>query len=614
MAPKNQLEKPLAVMMENLKVDPSSEVVDSNLVASKDGTPSDATSCISSSGDATSTAKESDVDQESLVAEQGIYYPASNYCGYYYQGYDNSRGGWEDQPYYYGWDGLDIQYPVIQLDNGSLAYYMPGFQPGYNPCGPYPQGAMIGLDGQPYFPGPMIPQPVSSPGFFPSPIPYGSEVVPAFPWDASPLFHEGVHGNGHGVGPLFPSSKPNSSVPSHVLAPSKPSPPSKSSTPAETKGSSPVLDVFPDTGVQKQSLKPMAKVLQHGSSFQATTVLPKGYFPIPKFPALPNQGKGVMLFPKNSINMKAHGQGWAGVEKMKTRGKGNEISEFDLLNEQNRGPRTNSTKSAWVSVVDPVGSHGAEGNDSSNNLANVIRRDQYNLPDFPTKYDHALFYVIKSYSEDDIHKSIKYGVWASTPNGNKRLDFAYKDAEERMREKGNRCPVFLFFSVNASGQFCGVAEMTGQMDFNKSMDFWQQDKWNGFFPVKWHIIKDVPNPQLRHIILENNDNKPVTNSRDTQEVKFPQGIEMLNIFKNYSAKTSILDDFGFYDSRQKAMQDKRVRSLEPHLEPSQQKRDESPQAMKTSDPKTPVASLQSMDLADSKNPDELLQVSSEARE
>ena len=50
------------------------------------------------------------------------------------------------------------------------------------------------------------------------------------------------------------------------------------------------------------------------------------------------------------------------------------------------------------------------------------------------------------------------------------------------------------------------------------MNFWQQDKWNGFFPVKWHIIKDVPNPQFRHIILENNENKPVTNSRDTQEV------------------------------------------------------------------------------------------------
>lgn len=60
--------------------------------------------------------------------------------------------------------------------------------------------------------------------------------------------------------------------------------------------------------------------------------------------------------------------------------------------------------------------------------------------------------------------------------------------------------------------------MMGKVDFNKDMDFWQLDKWNGFFPVKWHVIKDIPNFHLRHIILENNENKPVTHSRDTQEV------------------------------------------------------------------------------------------------
>lgn len=60
--------------------------------------------------------------------------------------------------------------------------------------------------------------------------------------------------------------------------------------------------------------------------------------------------------------------------------------------------------------------------------------------------------------------------------------------------------------------------MIGAVDFHKDMDFWQQDKWSGSFPVKWHIIKDVPNSGFRHIILENNENKPVTNSRDTQEV------------------------------------------------------------------------------------------------
>lgn len=81
--------------------------------------------------------------------------------------------------------------------------------------------------------------------------------------------------------------------------------------------------------------------------------------------------------------------------------------------------------------------------------------------------------------------------------------------------------------VNASGQYCGVAEMTGAVDFYKDMDFWQQDKWHGSFAVKWHIIKDVPNPNFRHIILENNENKPVTNSRDTQEVWLLQNISFL---------------------------------------------------------------------------------------
>ena len=87
---------------------------------------------------------------------------------------------------------------------------------------------------------------------------------------------------------------------------------------------------------------------------------------------------------------------------------------------------------------------------------------------------------------------------------------------------------FIFLmQVNASGQFCGVAEMVGPVDFNKDMDFWQQDKWSGSFPVKWHIIKDVSNTNFRHIILENNENKPVTNSRDTQEVYIVSALQFL---------------------------------------------------------------------------------------
>ncbi|XP_077227235.1 YTH domain-containing protein ECT4-like [Tasmannia lanceolata] len=619
MATEIQPENPLEEMMKNLKVDPSSEVSETNMVGLKDRSPSDATSCISSSGDATSSVKESDLDQESLMADHGMYYPPGSYYGYYYPGYDRSFGEWDDQGYFFGGDGLEIQYPTqaIQADNGSVLYYMPGFQTGYSPYTQYIPGAMVGMDGQylgqqPYFSSPGIPQLLASPGYFPSPVPYGSEVVPAYTWDASPLLSDAVHGFG-GL-PAVPSPKSNFTAPTQIFAPSKPIPPSKCSNSLETKRLSPLVDVLPSPGIQNQSLKPANKVSQLGSGFPAGSVLAKSYYPTSKFPSFPNRGKSGLLYPNSPINIKPNGRGWMGTDKLKTRGKANGISDFDLLNEQDRGPRTNSPKNIVVSENDAVSSVGSEGNGNSNGSATVMSRDQYNLPNFPTKYDNALFYVIKSYSEDDIHKSIKYSVWASTPNGNKRLDSAFQDAKERVAEKGSKCPVFLFFSVNASGQFCGVAEMIGRVDFNKNMQFWQQDKWNGFFPVKWHIIKDVPNPQFRHIILENNECKPVTNSRDTQEVKLSQGLEMLNILKNYSAKTSILDDFGFYEHRQKAMQDKKIRPFTPLLENLQLNPVESDQLTKLSEPKPNVPSPKSMESSASKKSHEELEVGCEGQE
>jgi YTH domain-containing family protein len=41
------------------------------------------------------------------------------------------------------------------------------------------------------------------------------------------------------------------------------------------------------------------------------------------------------------------------------------------------------------------------------------------------------------------------------------------------------------------------------------------------------------------------------------KVKPEQGLEMLKIFKEHASKTSILNDFGFYDNRQKLMRRKR---------------------------------------------------------
>ncbi|KAJ7524096.1 hypothetical protein O6H91_18G077700 [Diphasiastrum complanatum] len=304
--------------------------------------------------------------------------------------------------------------------------------------------------------------------------------------------------------------------------------------------------------------------------------LGRGYPPLSRgIPNLSGTGRAGRGSGGHEVDFRANGNGrtWIGGDKNKLRerafehlsngssnGNGNLNGQMDVLNEQNRGPRISRIRNQRPTPLSVNQMKGQNGHSTPNgDISTPLPREQYNLSDFTTSYSDAKFFVIKSYSEDDVHKSIKYQVWASTPNGNKRLDGAYQEAQARATGKQGSCPVFLLFSVNASGQFCGLAEMTGPVDFIKSVDYWQQDKWSGQFSVKWHIIKDIPNSQFRHIILENNDNKPVTNSRDTQEIKFEQGIEILNIFKNFPSKTSILDDFQFYDNRQKAMQDKKIR-------------------------------------------------------
>ena len=179
-------------------------------------------------------------------------------------------------------------------------------------------------------------------------------------------------------------------------------------------------------------------------------------------------------------------------------------------------------------------------------------KNQYNPHQFNLNLNNARYFVIKSYAEDDIHRSIKYSVWTSTEHGNRRLDQAY-------REQNGKANIYLFFSVNGSGHFCGVAQMTSDVDLHVVTGIFAQEKWKGKFSVKWIYVKDVPNGQLRHIRLENNENKPVTNSRDTQEIPPDKGRLVMKIVHSFQATSSIFDDFQHYEDRQ--LEDKVGRTL-----------------------------------------------------
>ncbi|KAM7538032.1 hypothetical protein Aperf_G00000061681 [Anoplocephala perfoliata] len=210
---------------------------------------------------------------------------------------------------------------------------------------------------------------------------------------------------------------------------------------------------------------------------------------------------------------------------------------YERLTDNNVSALTsaNGNESSTVAVSKP--------STSGDSLQARLMR-QINPTNFNISPSRARFFVIKSFSEDDIHRSIKYSIWCSTEAGNKKLNAAYTEAA------GAGIPIYLFFSVNGSGHFCGIAEMTSGVDYATRAGVWAQDKWQGQFSVKWIFVKDVSNAVLRHIHLETNDNKPVTHSRDTTEVPLEQGQQVLEIFAKYVNATSILDDFDYYERRE----------------------------------------------------------------
>ncbi|GAB4854053.1 hypothetical protein Ancab_022634 [Ancistrocladus abbreviatus] len=497
------------------------------------------------SADAVITGPSRDVGDQpassDASADINSIYPFNNYASleqtYYYGGYDSTAGSWGGYPPYAGADGLQVVPPVMYSDNPTLSLHSPyGFN-SQMPYDQYPQVTApltpIMVDNQ-FFSPQQVP---FSPTFYPQPVasslPHMSAVAPLSQIELAPKGHLSIDSghsssfyNWHGI---FGSADPFSTQPNptdvgfRTLSP-------LTSMGAYTQRVGTFGSYDPNIG-QISPQRPFA-------GFGVVSNFASAQYPFgsthqsSKFGNMPGSQSGVNYHYQLSLE-KGHGQ--------------RDQDNVFVISDRNRGPRASkargksTTENSSPSLISKISASTSR-----------INSDAYNSPDFPTNYENAKFFIIKSFSEDNVHRSIKYGIWASTPHGNKKLDATYQEAQE----KGN-CPVFLFFSVNASAQFCGVAEMVGPVDFWKSVDYWQQDRWSGQFPVRWHIIKDVPNSKFRHILLENNDNKPVTHSRDSQEVKLEQGTQMLRIFKDHDAHTRILDDFDYYDERERVLKERR---------------------------------------------------------
>lgn len=134
-------------------------------------------------------------------------------------------------------------------------------------------------------------------------------------------------------------------------------------------------------------------------------------------------------------NVSMGNQSWIGVDNIRGRGRVSDPSSlgggyngnFDILNEQNRGPRASKPKTQ-VSSEELDSSADTKKHNKSSTKEHEDSNNNSN--DFVTDYNNAKLFIIKSYSEDNVHKSIKYNVWASTANGNKKLDAAYREAKD----------------------------------------------------------------------------------------------------------------------------------------------------------------------------------------
>lgn len=177
----------------------------------------------------------------------------------------------------------------------------------------------------------------------------------------------------------------------------------------------------------------------------------------------------------NGYGCRVGGRGGLTVDsKHRPRGRGNGL--FALvggesqrgIDELNRGPRAGGHFKNQKAVGPTTIAVKSRNVSSSNEHSSVTQdKERYNREDFPDDYADAKFFVIKSYSEDDIHKSIKYNVWASTAYGNKKLDAGYQEAQG----KAGGCPVLLFFSVSIEGRTlanCTVVRLVKESRSTKS--------------------------------------------------------------------------------------------------------------------------------------------------
>ena len=108
---------------------------------------------------------------------------------------------------------------------------------------------------------------------------------------------------------------------------------------------------------------------------------------------------------------------------------------------------------------------------------------------------------------------------------------SHKSMKKSNRTSEDGGKVYLFFLVNGSGRFCGIAEMTAAVNFKSKLNIWNEtSRWSGVFPITWVSTDSLPNRHFVQLRNPLNENKPITYSRDTQEVPFNIAFKFIAIY------------------------------------------------------------------------------------
>ena len=165
---------------------------------------------------------------------------------------------------------------------------------------------------------------------------------------------------------------------------------------------------------------------------------------------------------------------------------------------------------------------------------------------------NSVAFVARSSTYDDIHKAMKYGVWSSTLQQNKLLHQAFNQAKTQGRR------VLLFFRSVKDDMFCGVAEVvSGYIEEQKFNLWWQDNRFQGIFNIRWVFVKNVPlTPvmlqQLAMTAKRHETSRNVADLRDGE--RFYEGEKgfLLDLFARlpYNFANSVLYYFGTFDRRE----------------------------------------------------------------